>query len=444
MEENTGKILRDLGDGLIMRRTTAADADRVAAFNGRIHGEDPQDAVAVVAWTRDLIRGPHPTFHSDDCIIVENSATGEVVSSLNLISQTWMYEGIPFKVGRPELVGTDENYRNRGLIRKQFEVAHEWSRQRGELVQVITGIPYFYRQFGYEMGLDLSGGRMGFEPNVPTLGEGQEEPYQFRPAGEADLPFLLKMDEIASRRSMINAVRDEQLWRNELFVKSRENVNRCDVCIIETREGKPVGCLLLPWFTWGTMQVASGYELEEGVSFLAVTPSVIRYLWKVGTENVKLRELTLKSFGFWLGSAHPAYQIAADRLPGERKPYAFYVRVPDLPAFLRCIAPALEARLKSSPCAGHTGELKISFYREGVRLVFNEGRLETVEAWRPKVKEDEGAAAFPNLTFLQLVFGYRSLQEVRHAYADCWANENARVLLEVLFPKKHSCIWPIS
>ena len=61
---------------------------------------------------------------------------------MNLISQTWAYEGIPFEVGRPELVGTLPEYRNRGLVRAQFEEVHRWSAARGELVQGITGIPY--------------------------------------------------------------------------------------------------------------------------------------------------------------------------------------------------------------------------------------------------------------------------------------------------------------
>jgi len=35
-------------------------------------------------------------------------------------------------------------------------------------------------------------------------------------------------------------------------------------------------------------------------------------------------------------------------LPDERKPYAWYIRVPDLPAFIRRIKPVLEKRLALS------------------------------------------------------------------------------------------------
>jgi hypothetical protein len=444
LAENAQEILKEMGGDLIMRRSSPADAERLPEFNARIHGEDPFDANGVACWVRDLLTRPHPTFSSDDFLIVEKKETGEIVSSLNTISQVWCYEGIPFKVGRPELVGTDPEYRNRGLVRAQFEVVHQWSRDRGELVQVITGIPYYYRQFGYEMGLELSGGRMGYEAQVPKLKEGEEEPYHIRPAVETDLPFLVNMGQRENEYSAIGAVRDDAAWRAEMFDKSAENINRCEFCIIENREGQKVGYFGHPWFTWGTMQTLTRYMLVDNVSYLAVNASVIRYLWQIGQMNAEKRELKLDRFGFWLGSDHPSYRAAEGRLVRVVPPYAYYVRVPDLPAFLRTIAPALEARLRASVCSGHSGELKISFYRTGIRMVFENGRLAAVEDWKPKIKEDEGAAAFPNLTFLHLVFGYRSIDDIRSAFIDCYANDEAKVLLEALFPKKASSVWPIS
>jgi hypothetical protein len=437
-------MLIEIDQDLIMRRSSPADAERLAEFNARIHGEDPLDSRGVAAWTRDLLVKPHPTFNPDDFLIVEKKETGEIVSSLNTISQVWAYEGIPFKVGRPELVGTDKAYRGRGLVRTQFDVVHQWSLDRGEQVQVITGIPFFYRQFGYEMGLELSGGRMGYEAQVPKLKEGEEEPYRIRPAVEADLPFLLKMGERESQFSMINAVRDEAMWRAEMFEKSAENINRFEICVIETQTGQSVGYIAHPWISWRTMQTLTRYMLVEDASFLAVTPTVIRYLWEIGQKKAAERECKLDRFGFWLGSEHPAYHAAQGQLVRQVPPYAYYVRVPDLPAFLRTIAPVLEKRLRDSGYAGHNGELKISFYRSGIRMKFENGLLAEVEEWKPKIQEDEGIAAFPNLTFLHLVFGYRNIDEIRSAFIDCYANDEAKVVLEALFPKKASSVWAIS
>ncbi|HRE29529.1 MAG TPA: GNAT family N-acetyltransferase, partial [Anaerolineales bacterium] len=110
-------------------------------------------------------------------LIVEDTTTGQIVSTTCLIPQTWTYAGVPFEVGRPELVGTLPEYRNRGLVRRQFEVVHQWCVERGQLVQAITGIPWYYRQFGYEMTVNLSGTRIGFGMHVPGLKNGETEPY---------------------------------------------------------------------------------------------------------------------------------------------------------------------------------------------------------------------------------------------------------------------------
>ena len=87
-------------------------------------------------------------------------------------------------------------------------------------------------------------------------------------------------------------------------------------------------------------------------------------------------EKPFSTFALDLGTDHPAYQVVPDCLPRPCRPYAWYVRVPDLPDFLRHIAPALERRLEQSALAGHTGELCISFYREGLCLALERGRLD--------------------------------------------------------------------
>ena len=162
-------IMRDLENGLIMRRSWPADADALAEFNRAIHADNDADAQCLAAWTHDLLARPHPTFQPDDFTIVEETTSGRIVSSMNLISQTWTYEGIRFWRGRPELVGTLPAFRNRGLVRLQFDEIHKWSAERGEMVQAITGIPFYYRQFGYEMALDFAGRRFGYEAKVPKL-----------------------------------------------------------------------------------------------------------------------------------------------------------------------------------------------------------------------------------------------------------------------------------
>ena len=442
-------ILRDLSDGLILRRSTIADTEKLVEFNSKVHSEVGPDTpvLCVGAWVRDLMTKAHPTFHPEDFTIVEDTADGKIVSSMNLISQTWSYNGIPFGVGRPELVGTLPEFRNRGLVRAQFEVIHQWSAERGEKVQAITGIPYYYRIFGYEMGLEYHGGRAGFLANIPRLKESEPEPYRIRPAVEADLPFIANLYAQAGKRYRMYALRDEALWRYELISTDPISVYRMVIELIETAEGEPVGFIGHPNFVWGPMMAALLYEVKPGISWLEVTPSVIRHLAAIGEKlppPIGEKE-PFQSFGFWLGSEHPVYSLIPDRLPRQRSPYAFYVRVPDLPDFIRTITPVLEERLAASPIVGYTGELKITFYRDGLRIAFEKGKLAAAEPYKPTPVGHSGNAFFPELTFLQLLFGYRSLEELRYAFADCGAyGDEVNAVLNTLFPKQASLVWPIS
>ena len=51
---------------------------------------------------------------------------------------------------------------------------------------------------------------------------------------------------------------------------------------------------------------------------------------------------------------------------------------------------------------------------------------------------------FPDRTFLQLLFGYRSLEELETTFPDCVVRTSeARALLTALFPKLPSDVWPV-
>lgn len=67
-----------------------------------------------------------------------------------------------------------------------------------------------------------------------------------------------------------------------------------------------------------------------------------------------------------------------------------------------------------------------------------------IERWRHHpVRERE--ASSPDLTFLQLLLGYRSLAELQYTFVDCLvANDEAQVLLQTLFPKQVSDVWALS
>ena len=452
-ETSSGEVPRVLPDGLVLRRASKDDADRLAQFNEMVHsgpdsglrGVSANDAreygASIAAWTRDLMSGNHPTVKASDFLIVEDKKSNKIVSSLACISQTWSYQGIPFSVTKIEAVGTRPEYRKRGLVRTLFETVHSRGESLGIPVQIVSGIPYFYRQFGYELAIHWGGGRSGYRAHVPTLEEGSTEPFLLRRATEADISFISAIVRNGDSRSLIASLRDESLWVYELKGRSKKSLPRSVLEIIETTDGESIGLLVTSPFLWHNTVSVLRYELVPGFSWSVVTPSVVRALWAKGTMMAKETGQELLAFTLGLGPEHPVYEVFNSGLPRARAPYALYVRIPDLAGFIRVIAPALERRLAESVLRGYSGELKLNFYRSGLRLVFKTGSLANVEACPPQSSED-GDARFPDFTFLQLLFGRLSLESLEAVFADCSGGADVvRSLLKTLFPQKPSNVW---
>ena len=441
------EVIRDLGDGLIIRKATIEDVDNLTKFNSIVHSEKGEEEPLefLAAWTRDLMTKPHPTFNVSDFLIVLDTTTDQIVSSSNLISQTWSYDGVEFGVGRPELVGTHPEYRRRGLVRAQFEIMHSWSEARGHRMQTITGIPWFYRQFDYEMAIELDGGRNSYKVHVPELKEDEKEVYLIRDAEESDLPFIAELYNIGSKRSLISCSRDEALWKYELCGRDPKNVCHMKLRMITTLDGSPVGFFVHNSTMWNGLITARALEIKPGISWLAVAPSIMRDLANSAAELAKKDEKgKFDAIAWRLGSQHPLYEVIPQRIPRLIPPYAWYVRVPEIASFLELIRPVLEKRIADSLLTGHSGELKLNFFRDGLKLVFENGKMVGIEPWHAE-RFEEGDIVFPELTFLQVLFGFKSTTELTQLLPDCYArNETGEVLGEILFPRKPSAIWPVA
>jgi hypothetical protein len=121
--------------------------------------------------------------------------------------------------------------------------------------------------------------------------------------------------------------------------------------------------------------------------------------------------------------------------------YAWYVRVADVPGFVRHVAPVLEQRLESSILTGYSGELRCDFFRGGLRLVWEKGKLQAAEPWIVPEWSDDAELGCPPLVFLQLLFGYHSIAELEEFYPDVETKDRAAALLiDILFPKLPSVV----
>lgn len=451
----------DLGDGLILRLATEADIPAVADLNARIHEEDEPRPNFITRWTEDLMCGRHPTTRAADFVIVEDSkADGKLVCTTCLIPQTWRFDDIKISVGRPELVGTDKAYRRRGLVRAVFEQIHALSAAYGHQVQVITGIPWFYRMFEYEFALPLGGGRNMNQFEVPKLKDDEQEPFALRKVTPDDAATITRLHNRQFAKNLVAPIYTETDWRFRLSGPDTRQLQFAESYFVLNEAKAAVGYFTVARELWGDGLGVMNLMAAEGESLSAMLPTILRKIQACGQialekekekaaqkaeGDTKPEEKHFNRIMFRLGVEHPVYTLLDHHLSPRRPPYGLYVRVPDVPGFVRHIAPVLERRLATSAMAGHTGELKLNFYRDGLKLVFEKGRLTAAEPWRMAETNDRfDGAEFPPLTFLHLLFGNKTFAELDAFYPDCGAHSQARILLEILFPKQYSWVEPIS
>ncbi len=437
------QVIDDLGDGLLLRRATERDIDAIAEFQAVVH-QDPPDFEPqpfLVHWTRELMDGSHPRASARDWLLVHDTTHGRIAAAQCLVPMEARFSGVPLRAAQVELVGTHPEHRRRGLIRRMMNEMHGWADAAGCDLTLIDGIPWYYRQFGYEMAVEDRAAR-----NVPRGALPRERPdeasrVKLRRATADDLARFERLYARGTERHRLAFVRGQTDWRFELS-RHAEGARYRELWVIEDGAAHPVGVMSHTPILWppGWLHL-NMIEVEDDVAWSDVMPGVLWHLRTRGLEQESRQGIELLGATLSLGTEHPCYEAIRTRLTPGHPGYALYLRVPDVRGFVEKVTPALEANLAASDLAGHSGSLALSFYRDGVRLELERGRISSVTSWRPAT-DDPGDLAFPDLTYLHLLFGHRSWSELYPIFADVFAWKSETVpLLNALFPKQPSDPW---
>src|SRR5262245_7248024 len=301
--------MSELGHGLILRSARHEDGDQLVEFNATMHADDSLPGSVLADWTRDLFETPHPTFQVErDVTVVEDTTSGQIVSAIFLIPQVWSYAGIPIATGQPELIATHPDYRRRGLVRAQFAEIHQRAAAQEQLWQFISGIPWYYRQFGYTYAADL--------PPRPVLWLGRTTPppstdFTLRPATPADLELLAELEADATSGTMLEPLRGVEGFRLELS-RRPGGLLACEIVVIESSTATtPVGCAAYPRRPVSALVSVRACALRRGTAWLGPTAAVVAHL------DQQLRappDGPGRGVRFALPTGHPAIRAASTRL----------------------------------------------------------------------------------------------------------------------------------
>jgi Acetyltransferase (GNAT) domain len=409
---------RALPNGLVLKSIRdLADVERLAAFNGQIHGEE------VIEMTRSLILH-HPMTRPEHWLYIEDESNSQIVSSLALIPWEWRYEDVTLKAGEMGIVGTLESYRNRGLVRELIVRFKELLRDEAFDLSHIQGIPYFYRQFGYEYALPLE---TGWHIELRNIPDTPSENLNFRLATPNDITSLILLYNEANANLNISTVRTEAVWRY-IFGHTAGTYFEGEVWLILNTEDQIIGYWRINHHGFGTGLIVS----ETSRLSITAAENLLHWLKAAAIERNK------PYIRFNLPVTNDLLRTARGWGASDSGTYAWQIHLVDVAHLLRKLTPVLERRIAASLFAGLTEKIVINLYREAFELDFDGGKLRTVNEIG---FQDGGAIRSPPMQFTPLLLGYRSREELTHMYPDVSVGGQARHLVDVLFPRLESFIF---
>jgi predicted N-acetyltransferase YhbS len=185
---NVSVAEQHLLDGLLLRAATPQDLDQIGAL--LVERGESADALD----HRLVMEDPDAGWES--CAVVADA--DRLVSTATLLDEELRAGSVVLPAGQVELVATAKGYEGRGLVRALMAWAHRRSAERGHVVQVMVGIPYFYRLFGYEYAIDIAQPRRVDSVTHPGRSDnpGSTGP-KLRPASPQDVAALCNLQRAA-------------------------------------------------------------------------------------------------------------------------------------------------------------------------------------------------------------------------------------------------------
>jgi hypothetical protein len=243
--------------------------------------------------------------------------------------------------------------------------------------------------------------------------------YALRPATADDVPTLSELYQAAADRYPLAVLRTPEAWQY-LLCQAQYPARLVE----DLHKRRTAGYMCAP-------SGASGQQIRVSESEIASYEAGMAALRQLKTEASG--EIQLAG-----STAHMLVQIGRS-LGSQPLPHGqWLLRISCLSRFLNKIGPVLERRLARSGCADLSAELCLNLYSQAYLLRFSGGKFQGAEP-AGFVDASMGAAGgdlcIPRDALVRLLFGYRTLDELRDAWPDTIVQARSRYVLEALFPR---------
>ncbi len=384
-----------MADELTLRTATERDLDQIAALlTARGEPADADDLRLVVN---------DPDEGIDAVMVVVDGE--RVVSTATLLREQVTIGDVAVPTGQVELVATDRAHEGRGFVRLLMDEAHRRSAARGDLLQVMIGIPYFYRQFGYAYSMPIP------LPWAVHTAPSARPGTTVRPATLHDIPAMHELQTSAQAGADVRMPHSPACWR---WVVQRSGstqlVAEADGRIIATARRTPPD-------DGTTLAEVAGEPIGVEALIAASAP--------LGDVAVVERPAT--------GLHEHLARFARPPSDPDRRREWFYARIESFALLLDHLRPVLLDRFRRSGIGGHH-EVLLSSWRSHVRFTIDDDAMSPVATGGPEQAPVwQGGSGVPPDQLAPLVLGPLGAAGLEARHGDVLLGRQ-RDLMETLFP----------
>jgi hypothetical protein len=364
----------------------------------------------------------HPRKNEILWLYIKDEKENKLVSSICLVPLEWQIENESLPICEMEFVGTLENYRGRRFIKILNDLYEKLMEQKGYILSVIRGIPYYYRSLGYEYVSSLDE-RITIQ--VSKIPQTNNKNITIRKANYNDISFIKSKYNQYHQNFFIFNKFDPECFKFKYLNDNFNTELRSTYIIEEVGE-------LKNYFSLGMSYDNQCYEI-------------------IGPDLTKRQMITLLQFIISIGNYSEDDLISLSiseisvlfsyikLLGGTPLPsYGWQVKIPNLKSFFQTVKKIIEERVERSELKGLTKTIRISNYNQTIELEFNNGEIQTIQIVEEYPNPQMTDLRIPGALLFKLLLGDRTIDEINYIIKDAIANFSSKSLIENLFPKKLS------
>ncbi|OLS19290.1 MAG: hypothetical protein HeimC2_41950 [Candidatus Heimdallarchaeota archaeon LC_2] len=391
-----------------------SEINKIAAFNVEIHNE-PLENYIISLFTQDPLRDENYWLY------IEDTSTGEIISSLALLSNYWSFAGLELKIAEMGFVGTLTKHRGKGLYKILNTFYEKLMKQENLFVSVLRGIPHFYSKYGYGFSLPTEKGYCIKTDQIEFVQPNKE--LLIRIAIDSDFVHIEDEYNKIFEYTFISSTFKLENFKYR-FNSSKLNDNFGITYIVEKFE-KIIGFFtMVPSFDYSTSRIFLISDMEK-----AVVTHILHYI----KETFEISDKICLN----ISDSMRVYVKLSELELIPMKGWKWQIKITNLGNLISSFIPILQERLSRSTFSDLTETFSISNYKEVVYFQIHQGNVKIIES-KKEWPDHRCTIRVPSNYLPMFIFGDKSYSEIKNIVPDIMITAKYIELMNVLFPKLES------